>query len=195
MTLRGYSLITFAMPQSMSNIQLHSREFEPYLTHKDILVAVKKVAHEINEQYRGKQVLFLGVLNGAFMFCADMLKEVDLECEISFIKLASYSGTSSSGIVKQLIGLNEELAGKHVIVVEDIVDTGNTLKNILEDIKMFEPASVQIASLLFKPEAYLGDRDIDFVGLEIPNDFIVGYGLDFDGLGRNLKDIYKLVNH
>ncbi|MCB0482270.1 MAG: hypoxanthine phosphoribosyltransferase [Flavobacteriales bacterium] len=178
----------------MGQITLHSKQFEEYLEEKEILAAISRLGEEINEKYIGKKVLFVGVLNGAFMFCSDLLKNIGLECEISFIKLASYHGTSSTGIVKQLIGLNENLNNQHLIILEDIIDTGNTVEKIMEDLKLFEPASVAIACLLFKPSAYKKNIPIDFVGIEIPDDFIVGYGLDYDGLGRNLKDIYKLRN-
>lgn len=178
----------------MGQVTLHDKHFEKYLTEEQIQVAIQRLAIDINEAYQGKKVLFVSVLNGAFMFSADLLKSIDLECEITFIKLASYHGTSSSGIVKQLIGLNEELNDREIVILEDIVDTGNTLVKIMEDFKLFEPKSVAIACLLFKPDAYKKEIPIHFKGIEIPNEFIVGYGLDYDGLGRNLRDIYKLRN-
>ena len=128
------------------------------------------------------------------MFTADLLKHIDFNCEVTFLKLTSYHGTSTTGSVKQLIGINEEIKGRDVIVLEDIVDTGITLEQILEQLKSFEPSSIKVATLLYKPAAYKKNIKIDYVGMEIPNDFIVGYGLDYDGLGRNLADIYTLIS-
>lgn len=159
---------------------------------EEIQSRVKTIASEINAQYEGKQPLFLGVLNGAFLFMADLFKNINLLCEISFIKVSSYSGTASSGQVKNLIGLNENITGRHIIVVEDIVDTGDTMKYLLDELKSKNPASVKLATILFKPEALRQDVKPDYVGFEIPPAFVVGYGLDYDGLGRNLNDIYVL---
>lgn len=162
------------------------------ITAEKIQQRVKEIASEINLQYDGKKPLFLGVLNGAFLFMADLFKNVNLECEISFIKVSSYSGTASSGNVKNLIGLNENISGRHVIVVEDIVDTGDTMKYLLDELKKQNPSSVKLATILFKPEALKQDVKPDYVGFKIPPAFVVGYGLDYDGLGRNLNDIYVL---
>jgi hypoxanthine phosphoribosyltransferase len=151
------------------------------------------MAKKINRDYSDKNIpLFISILNGSFMFTADLFKHIDFVCEVTFLKLTSYNGTSSTGTVRQLIGVNESIKGRDVIVLEDIVDTGITIEQILDQLKGFEPASVKVASLLFKPEAYQKDMIIDYIGMNIPNDFIVGYGLDYDGLGRNLADIYTL---
>jgi len=176
----------------MDSVKLNDKEFVTMITAEKIQQRVKEIASEINLQYDGKKPLFLGVLNGAFLFMADLFKNVNLECEISFIKVSSYSGTASSGNVKNLIGLNENISGRHVIVVEDIVDTGDTMKYLLDELKKQNPSSVKLATILFKPEALKQDVKPDYVGFKIPPAFVVGYGLDYDGLGRNLNDIYVL---
>lgn len=173
-------------------VKLGDKTFVPYLSGETIGTAVKGVADKINTDYRGKNPLFLVVLNGAFLFAADLLRSIDVDCEVSFVKFSSYEGISTTGKVKELIGLNESLEGRDVIIVEDIVDTGTTIVQMMADLDQRHTASVKIATLLFKPEAYKKDIKIDYVGLEIPNAFIVGYGLDYDGLGRNLKDIYVI---
>jgi hypoxanthine phosphoribosyltransferase len=178
-----------------SEVKLGDKTFVPYLSEEKIAAAVNKVAQNINADYKGKNPLFLVVLNGSFLFAADLVRAIDSEgCEVSFVKFSSYHGTESSGKVKELIGLNETLDGRDVIIVEDIVDTGNTIVQMLDDLSKRNPGTVKIAALLFKPEAYKKNVKIDYVGIEIPNDFIVGYGLDYDGLGRNLKDIYVIKN-
>ncbi len=173
-------------------VTLGDKVFVPYLSGEKISNAVHLVAEKINADYQGKNPLFLVVLNGAFLFAADLLRSIDLDCEVSFVKFSSYQGTSSTGKVKELIGLNETLVGRDVIIVEDIVDTGTTIVQMLADLANRQTASVRVATLLFKPEAYKKDIVIDYIGLEIPNAFIVGYGLDYDGLGRNLKEIYVI---
>jgi hypoxanthine phosphoribosyltransferase len=176
-----------------SEVRLGDKVFVPYLPEDKIAAAVKSVAQKINSDYTGKSPLFLVVLNGSFLFAADLLRAIDSDgCEVSFVKFSSYAGTESTGKVKELIGLNERLDGRDVIIVEDIVDTGNTIVQMMDDLLKRNPASVRIAALLFKPEAYKKHIKIDYVGMEIPNAFIVGYGLDYDGLGRNLKDIYVI---
>lgn len=175
-----------------SEVRLGDKTFIPYLTEEKISAAVRSVALKINEDYAGRNPLFLVVLNGSFLFAADLLRCVNCDCEVSFVKFSSYEGTSSTGKVKELIGLNEHLEGRHVIIVEDIVDTGNTIVQLMDDLRKRNPESVKIAALLFKPEAYRKDVKIDYVGMDIPNAFIVGYGLDYNGLGRNLKDIYVI---
>lgn len=175
-----------------NEVKLDDKVFVPYLDEKKISDAVNSIAATINRDYNGKNPLFLVVLNGAFLFAADLLRSIELECQVSFVKFSSYSGTSSTGKVKELIGLNENLEGRDVIIVEDIVDTGTTIVQLVDDLKQRKTSSVRIASLLFKPDAYKKDLTIDYVGLKIPNDFIVGYGLDYNGLGRNLKDIYVI---
>lgn len=179
----------------MKQVKLHDKEFRVSIPADKIQDAIAKMAKKINGDYKGKDTpLFISILNGSFMFTADLFKHIDFVCEVTFLKLTSYKGTASTGAVRQLIGVNEAIEGRDVIVLEDIVDTGITLEQILGQLKSFEPASVRVASLLFKPEAYQKDLDIDYIGMEIPNDFIVGYGLDYDGLGRNLPDIYTLIS-
>ena len=177
----------------MTEVKLHDKVFAPFISNDTISRGIKAVALKLNEDFNGEPVLFVGVLNGAFRFISDLMNDIELECEVSFVKLASYSGTESQENVKKLIGFNESLDGKNVIIVEDIVDTGNTLVKIMAELDSFNPKSVKIATLLYKPKAYKKDIPIDYVGIEIPNDFIVGYGLDYDGLGRNLNEIYKIV--
>ncbi|MFM2307202.1 MAG: hypoxanthine phosphoribosyltransferase [Bacteroidota bacterium] len=174
-------------------VRLNDKTFRLYKSENEILSAVRQVAHQINEDYIGKRPLLIPVLNGSFMFASDLIKELMLDCELCFIKAASYAGTSSTGAVNTIIGLNQEVEGRHVIIIEDIVDTGNTLAKILPIFYEQKPASLKVASLLYKPMALKNDLKIDYVGMEIPNEFIVGYGLDYDGLGRNLRDIYQVV--
>ena len=175
-------------------VKLHDKSFRIYKTENEILSAVRTVAGRINDDYIGKRPLLVPVLNGSFLFAADLFKELKLDCELSFIKAVSYHGTNPTGSTSMLIGLNQNIEGRHVIIIEDIVDTGNTLARILPELKAQNPASIKVAALLFKPLALKADVNIDYIGMEIPNDFIVGYGLDYDGLGRNLHDIYQLVS-
>jgi hypoxanthine phosphoribosyltransferase len=179
----------------MPNVRLHDLEFEPYISEAEVLAAVDRVAGDIEALYADKRPLFIGVLNGSFVFAAELLKRLSIDCEITFVKVASYQGTSSSGKVTDLIGFNERIEGRHVLVLEDIVDTGNTIVHILELLKERHPASVRVASLLFKPEACRKDITIDHVALSIPNHFVVGMGLDHDGLGRNLRGIHRLIQN
>ncbi|WP_317127457.1 hypoxanthine phosphoribosyltransferase [Hymenobacter metallilatus] len=159
----------------------------------ELRVAIKQVATQLNQDYAGQPVLFVVVLNGSFMFAADLLKEVNLPCEVCFIRVASYQGTSSTGEVKQVLGLTEDLQGRHVVILEDIVDTGHTMRMLLDTLGAQQPASLEVATLFLKPECLQQEVQLRYVGLRIPNDFIVGYGLDFDGLGRNYPDVYKAV--
>ena len=177
----------------MSLIKVHDKEFVPYLTSEEIEEQVQRVAEEINKDYVGKKPLFIAILNGAFIFAADLLKKVNVEAEICFIKLASYKGVRSTGKVITAIGLDIELYGRDIIIVEDIVDTGKTLSQFLPQIEHQHPASLKIAALLHKPDAMVHPIKIDYLGFTIPNKFVVGYGLDYDGLGRNIKEIYQLV--
>jgi len=163
------------------------------ITGEVISKRVDEMAEEINRDYKGKDVVFLGILNGAFLFAADLFKKIDLKARISFVKLASYQGTRSSGSVKELIGWNEDIKGMEVIVLEDIVDTGHTLELIVGELKVRKVSGVKIATLLFKPDAYKKKIPIDYIGFRIPNDFVVGYGLDYDGYGRNLPSVYTLA--
>ena len=177
----------------MALVKVHDKSFEIYLSEDTILKRVKELAAAINNDYAGKRPLFIVILNGSFMFAADVFKYLTIEAEICFIKLASYKGMKSSGKVVTSIGLEEDLFGKEVIILEDIVDTGKTLHNFLPKLVHQQPKSLKIAALLHKPEATEHPLTLDYVGFIIPNKFVVGYGLDYDGLGRNLKEIYQLV--
>ncbi|GAA4373093.1 hypoxanthine phosphoribosyltransferase [Hymenobacter koreensis] len=178
---------------SQANISLHNKEFTPYLPEAQITAAVREVAARINQDYAGQTPLFVAVLNGSFMFAADLLKELTVACEVAFIRVASYAGTSSTGEIKEILGLQEDVAGRHLVVLEDIVDTGHTMKAMLEQLHAKQPASVEVATLLIKPECLQHELNIKYQGLSIPNDFVVGYGLDYDGLGRNYRDLYRAV--
>ena len=175
-------------------IQLEHLVFEQYLKEETILKRVKELAEAINQDYQGKNPIFLAVLNGSFMFMSDICKEVSVDITVSFIKIASYTGINSDGKVRDLIGLEESLQGRDVIIVEDIVDTGTSMSHLLETINAKNPKSVEVVSLLTKPEALKKPINIKYVGFEIPDLFVVGYGLDFEGLGRNLKDLYQIVD-
>jgi len=178
----------------MKEIQLKDKRFAIEISEDHILKQVRRVAEKINNDLAEKKPLFLVVLNGAFMFASDLMKNIDIDCEISFVKLSSYQGTQSTEKVKELIGLNENLKGRTVVIVEDIVDTGITMEGIINDLHKKGVAETRIATLLFKPEAFQKSYKVDYIGMEIPNDFIVGYGLDYDGLGRNFRDIYKIMD-
>lgn len=177
----------------MARIKVIDKEFETSIPENKILEAIDAVALKMNQQLEGKNPLFVCVLNGAFMFASDLMKRITIPCEITFVKVASYSGTETSGNLKRLIGFNENVENRTVVILEDIVDTGNTIVKLIEEVKTLSPAAVQVASLLYKPEACKNPISLDYVGLEIPNDFIIGYGLDYNGQGRNLKDIYTLA--
>ncbi len=177
----------------MDTVKVHDKEFSKFINANEIEKAVDKIAVQINQDYIGKNPLFLIVLNGAFMFAADLLKKVTIPCEISFVKLSSYIGTKTTSVVRELIGLDEVLNSRSVIIVEDIIDTGITMGVTTEKLKKLEAKDVRIATLLFKPDAFRMNYEIDYVGINIPNDFIVGYGLDYDGHGRNLPHIYKII--
>jgi hypoxanthine phosphoribosyltransferase len=178
----------------MDFIEVNNRKFTPYILHDDIQKEVSRIAAEIDRDYKGKRPLFISILNGSFMFASDLFKHLTIEAEISFIKLASYKGTRSTGQVITSIGLDESLKGRHVVILEDIVDTGKTLHSFLPSLSDQNPASLRVASLLHKPEALEHEITIDYLGFSVPNKFLLGYGLDFDGLARNLKDIYQLVD-
>ncbi len=177
----------------MNEITVLDREFSVYITEDEIQSRVSALAEKINEDLKGQDVLFFGVLNGVFLFAADLFRQINVSCQISFIKLASYDGTSSTGKIKELIGWNEDITGKTVVLLEDIVDTGATLDRVIGELRLRKAADIKICTLLFKPEAYTRDIPLDYIGFEIPNSFVVGYGLDYDGYGRNLKAIYKLT--
>ena len=177
----------------MKRVKIIDKEFEISIPSSEIQNIIFRLADKMNNDLRAKKVIFLGILNGSFMFAGDLFKKIDIDCQITFLKVASYVGTSSSGNVKRLIGLNEDIKDQVVVILEDIVDTGITLDNIIKQLKGYEPSEIRVATLLFKPEAYQKEIKIDYIGKEIPNDFIVGYGLDYNGFGRNLEDIYALV--
>lgn len=174
-------------------VKLGDKTFRLYKSETEILTAIRQVAQKINEDYIGRRPLLVPVLNGSFMFAADLMKELKLDCEISFVKAASYVGTQSTGNALTLIGLSQNIKDRHIIIIEDIVDSGHTLAKLLPAFYEAQPASLKIASLLFKPGALKTQLTLNYVGMEIPNEFIVGYGLDYDGLGRNLRDIYQVV--
>jgi hypoxanthine phosphoribosyltransferase len=174
-------------------IQVHNKSFKPYLSEVQIAERVREMGQAITSDYAGKNPIFIGILNGSFMFAADLFKHIDTPASISFIKLASYKGTSSSGTVITAIGLEENLHDKDIIIVEDIVDTGKTMTEFIPTLMQQNPASVRICTLLQKPEALKYPLDVHYVGFSIPNKFVVGYGLDYDGLGRNYPAIYQLA--
>lgn len=177
----------------MNSIKVHDKEFIPYLSAAEISAEVKRVANEMNKDYKDKRPLFIAILNGAFMFASDLFKELDIEVEICFIKLASYKGIKSSGQVITSIGLDADLKDRHIIILEDIVDTGNTLHQFLPQILNHQPSSLKIAALLYKPEALIYPVKVDYYGFSVPRKFLLGYGLDYDGLGRNIREIYQLI--
>ena len=177
----------------MSTIRVHDKEFAPSIPAEEIMQQVRRVAEEINKDYEGQQPLFLVVLNGAFVFAADLMREISVPAEVSFVKLASYEGTSSTGTVREVIGLNTDITGRPIIIVEDIVESGITMAHMIETLKKQNPKSIDICTLLVKPEKLEVKLDIRYTAMEIPNAFILGYGLDYDGLGRGLKDIYTIV--
>ena len=176
----------------MPSIQVNGKTFIPYLTQENIAAEIAKMGAALNRDFAGKRPLFIAILNGSFMFASDLFKELNIEAEICFIKLASYKGTKSTGNVITSIGLDQSLRGRHVIVLEDIVDTGKTLSEFMPQLQDQQPASLHIAALLHKPEATVYPLKIDYLGFSVPNKFLLGYGLDFDGLARNLKEIYQL---
>ncbi len=171
---------------------VHGRRFRLFLDEETIQSRVWAMGREIAEKHGGNIPLFLGILNGAFMFTSDLVRACDLECEVGFLRLSSYKGMSSSGKVQTLLGLDAEIRGRPVIVVEDIIDTGRTMASLLQDLRAHHPASLEVAALLSKPEAMEAPIPIDFLGFSIPNRFVVGYGMDYDGIARNLPSIYHL---
>jgi len=173
-------------------IKTHDLTFQPYLLAETIAERVKELGAALSKQYAGKNPLLIAVLNGSFVFAADLMRTCDMECEISFVKLSSYEGTGSTGKVTDIIGLDESVKGRDVIIVEDIIDSGNTMVHFLAKLKEREPGSISIVTLLLKPEVFGDQFPVDHIGFEIPNKFVIGYGLDYDGLSRNLADIYQL---
>lgn len=177
----------------MGVIRVHDKKFEPYLSAAQIAVRIKELAEELNKDYARKRPLFIAILNGSFMFSADLFKALTIDAEICFIKLASYKGTKSTGQVITAIGMDMDIFGREVVILEDIVDTGKTLSEFLPQLRHQQPATLKIVALLHKPEATVFPIKIDYLGFSIPNKFVVGYGLDYDGLGRNIPEILKLV--
>ncbi|MBR4921526.1 MAG: hypoxanthine phosphoribosyltransferase [Prevotella sp.] len=178
----------------MSIVKIKDKTFETSISEDVIKERVKEVAKQLSKDMEGKNPLLLGVLNGSFIFAADLMREMTIPCEISFVKLASYQGTTSTGKVHEVLGINEDLTGRTVIIVEDIVESGLTMKQMIESLGTRHPASVHICTLFVKPEKLKVDLTIDYAAFSIPNDFIVGYGLDYDQQGRGLKEIYSLVS-
>lgn len=176
----------------MQEVKIYDKTFALSMPEEEILKHVKEVAEKINNDYEGRTPIFLCVLNGAFMFASDLMKEINLSCDISFTKLSSYQGTLSTGHVHELLGISENLQGRDVIIVEDIVESGTTIRSMLDSLATRQPASVKVCTLFFKPEKLKEHINVDYVAMEISNEFIVGYGLDYDGKGRNLRNIYKL---
>lgn len=172
---------------------IKDKKFKKYISAEEIQNNIRTMASRINHELNGKNPLFIVILNGAFIFASDLLKKVKIDCEVTFVKLSSYSGTQSTGEVKQILGLEYDVTGRTVVIVEDIVDTGLTLQGFLENLKLHNPAEIIIATCLLKPEAFKMKFPVDYLCFSIPNDFVVGYGLDYDGLGRNSSDIYKII--
>lgn len=189
--LRVLKFVAYFKTNAM--IQLHDKHFVPFISAEEIDFALANMAKQMDADFFDEVPVFVGVLNGAFMVMSDLMKHYRGMCEVSFVKMASYEGTQTSGDVKELIGINQDLEGKTVVVIEDIVDTGNTIEVLKAIFKEKKVKHFKIATLFFKPEAYKKDIKIDYVGIRIPNKFIVGYGLDYDGLGRNLQDVYQLA--
>ena len=177
----------------MDTVKIKDKSFRVSIPEAEIKERVKALAEQMSKDLEGKDPLFLGVLNGSFIFAADLMREMTIPCEISFVKLASYQGTTSTGKVREVLGINEDLSGRTVVIVEDIVESGQTMKQMIESLGTRNPESVRICTLFFKPEKLKEELNLDYVAFSIPDDFIVGYGLDYDGLGRELKDVYTIV--
>jgi len=178
----------------MNKITIQDKHFELLIPHEKISHAIVNIANRMNNELADKNVLFLGILNGSFMFASELLQLINFQCRVSFLKLVSYQGSASSGAIKRLIGINEDIAGKVVVVLEDVIDSGLTITDIIQQLKGSEPAEIRIAALFIKPENFHQNVKVDYTGLEIPGDFIIGYGLDYNGYGRNLMNIYKIID-
>jgi len=178
----------------MDSITLHDKKFKPGINSDRIAERVSHIANEINHELKEEEVVFLVVLNGAFMFASDLLKNITFNCSVTFIRITSYEGDKSTGTIKQLLGLKENLENKTVVIIEDIIDSGNSLHTIICQLQNEHPKEIKTACLLYKPDSYKFNYRIDYVGFAIPNDFVVGYGLDYNGYGRNLKEIYTLTD-
>jgi len=178
----------------MKEIMILDKKFKEFIPGNDIEKRIEEIADQINLDYKGEEVVFVGILNGAFIFAAELFKRIDVRAKITFVKLASYTGTKYSGAVKELIGWNEDIKDKNVIITEDIVDTGHTLERIVDELAIRKVAGIKIATLLFKPTVYTKKIPLDYIGFKIPDNFVVGYGLDYDGYGRNLPSVYTLIH-
>ena len=179
----------------MKNIIIQNKKFELFIPSEAIEKEVDRISVEMNRDLDGQLPIFLSLLNGSFMFTADLVKRFESHCHVSFVKMASYQGSQSTGNVQQLIGLNDDIKNRVVVIVEDIIDSGTTLFHFLKEIEKLQPKEIKVASMFFKPKACTHKIKIDYLGMEIPNDFIIGYGLDYDGFGRNLPDIYKITDY
>jgi hypoxanthine phosphoribosyltransferase len=175
-------------------ITLHDCQFSTYMYEEEIIARIHMLAEQLEQDYDGRNPLFLAVLNGSFMFTADLMKRVNIPCEISFIRMSSYKDMQSTGHVREVLGLTENIEGRDVVVIEDIVDTGHTVNALLQQLREKNPSSIEVITLLMKPECLQHQLDVKYVAKSIPNDFVVGYGLDYNGLGRNLRDIYKIAS-
>lgn len=198
--MKKYNFVNLLFGNCMDKIKVHDKEFVPYLKNDEIQEIVKNIALKIYEDYKDETPVFVGVLNGVIMFFSDFLKHYPGSCEIAFLQVSSYTGTQSTGIVYKKMDLTKDVEGRHIILMEDIVDTGNTLESLFEYFKNTQrPKSLKVASFLLKPEVFNKNFKVDYVGKEIPNKFVLGYGLDYDELGRNLPDLYQLaegrINH
>ncbi len=178
----------------METVKVLDKTFYKTISAQTIDERIAVIAQKMNAELKDKDVIFLGILNGSFLFAADLFRQINFECQITFLKVASYEGTTSSGKVKRLIGINENIENKTVVILEDIIDSGVTMDYILKQLRGYEPKEILIATLLFKPDAFKKDFNVDYIAIEIPNDFIVGYGLDYEGFGRNLRNIYTLLD-
>lgn len=176
----------------MESVKIHDKNFKKYISEDEIRQIVRRLAGEISDRFRSLNPLVMPILNGSFIFAADLLREIDFDPQISFVKYSSYSGTQSTGVVKQLIGFPESVQGRHILLVEDIIESGISMRYTLQQLQGQNPASVAICTFLHKPDLFDKSFPIDLIGKNIPNDFIVGYGLDYNGLGRTLKDVYVL---
>jgi hypoxanthine phosphoribosyltransferase len=174
-------------------IKIKDLEFIPYVTHSDILERIRELAININDDYQNKNPLFIAVLNGSFMFASDLMKRIDVRSELTFIKVTSYEGIESTGSIKEMIGIGQSITDRHIVIIEDIVDTGHTITHLLNEMNKMDPSSIEVVTLFSKPESHETKLYIKYTGFDIPNKFIVGYGLDYDGYGRNYQDVYQLV--
>jgi hypoxanthine phosphoribosyltransferase len=178
----------------MQKVSIGNRTFELFISNEQINHRIQEMASLLNQKYQGLSPVFISILNGSFMFTGDLLKKINIPCQLTFVKLASYSGISSSGQVKELVGLAEDIGDRHIVILEDIVDTGLTVRSIIDQLHTRRPASISVVTLLQKPDCLKVDIEVDYAGFSIPDKFVVGYGLDLDGYGRNLPDIYQLSN-